>query len=60
MIFTRKNLEDMEDKILAPYGFHTKNSHGRLSQDNEPLLFADWNIKRKYSLMMKAIITVHD
>jgi dGTPase len=36
MIFTRKNLEDMEDKILAPYGFHTKNSHGRLSQDNEP------------------------
>jgi len=29
-------LENIEDKILAPYGIHSKNSKGRLYPDHEP------------------------
>jgi dGTPase len=29
-------LEEIEDKILAPYGIHSKNSKGRLYADHEP------------------------
>lgn len=35
-IYTLEMLEDIEDKILAPYGVHSKNSKGRLFPDNEP------------------------
>ena len=31
-----KNLEDKEEKMLAPYGAKSKNSKGRLYPDNEP------------------------
>ena len=35
-IFNFDQLENIEDKILAPYGTHSKNSKGRLYDDNEP------------------------
>lgn len=35
-IHTLEMLEEAEDKILAPYGVHSKNSKGRLYPDNEP------------------------
>jgi dGTPase len=36
MYFTRKQLEDMEDRVLAPYGVRAKNSRGRKFSDDEP------------------------
>jgi dGTPase len=36
MFFTRKQLEDMEDRMLAPYGVRAKNSKGRKFPDEEP------------------------
>jgi dGTPase len=36
MYFTRQQLEDFEDKMLAPYGCRSKNSKGRLYPDEEP------------------------
>lgn len=36
MIFTREKLEEIEDQILAPYGFHSKYSRGRKYQEDEP------------------------
>ncbi len=35
-VYTLEMLEEVEDKILAPYGVHSKNSKGRLFPDNEP------------------------
>ena len=35
-IFNLEMLESMEDKILAPYGIHSKDSKGRLFADHEP------------------------
>ena len=36
MFFTRQQLEDIEDKSLAPYGMRSKDSKGRAYLDNEP------------------------
>lgn len=36
MFFTRQQLEEIEDKSLAPYGMHSKDSKGRAYLDNEP------------------------
>ncbi|MEJ2597736.1 MAG: dNTP triphosphohydrolase, partial [Anaerolineales bacterium] len=36
MYFTRQQLEDFEDKMLAPYGCRSKDSKGRLYPENEP------------------------
>jgi dGTPase len=36
MIFNRSILEENEDRSLAPYGIHSKNSRGRLFQEDEP------------------------
>src|SRR5689334_23459805 len=36
MIFTRQQLEEIEDKSLAPYGMSSKDSKGRAYLDNEP------------------------
>lgn len=36
MYFDRATLEDMEDKALAPYAMHSKNSKGRVYLDSEP------------------------
>jgi dGTPase len=36
MYFTRQQLEDFEDKMLAPYGCRSKNSKGRQFPDDEP------------------------
>jgi len=36
MIFSREQLENIEDKYLAPYGCHSKYSHGRLHPEDEP------------------------
>ena len=36
MFFTRQQLEEIEDKSLAPYGMRSKNSKGRAYLDNEP------------------------
>jgi dGTPase len=36
MYFTRQQLEDFEDKALAPYGCRSKNSKGRLYPEDEP------------------------
>lgn len=36
MIYTRQQLEEIEDKQLAPYGHHSKYSRGRFHPDEEP------------------------
>jgi dGTPase len=36
MYFTRQQLEDFEDKMLAPYGCRSKYSKGRLYPEDEP------------------------
>jgi dGTPase len=36
MFFTRQQLEDIEDKGLAPYGMRSKDSKGRAYLDTEP------------------------
>jgi dGTPase len=36
MFYTRQQLEDFEDKVLAPYGCRSKNSKGRLYPEDEP------------------------
>jgi dGTPase len=36
MLFTRDQLEAIEDQSLAPYGFRSKNSRGRAYPDKEP------------------------
>ncbi len=36
MFFTRQQLEEVEDKGLAPYGMRSKDSKGRAYLDNEP------------------------
>lgn len=36
MLITRQQLEDVEDKTLAPYGSRSKFSHGRLHPEDEP------------------------
>ena len=36
MIYSREELEAMEDRNLAPYGLRSKNSRGRVYPDNEP------------------------
>jgi len=36
MLFTRQQLEEIEDKSLAPYGMRSKNTKGRAYLDNEP------------------------
>jgi dGTPase len=36
MFFTREQLEDIEDKNLAPYGMRSKHTRGRAYPDKEP------------------------
>ncbi len=36
MIFTRQQLEELEDQVLAPYGIHSKNTKGRAFPEDEP------------------------
>ena len=36
MFFTRQQLEEIEEKSLAPYGMRSKDSKGRAYLDNEP------------------------
>src|SRR6187397_197292 len=36
MLFTRQQLEEIEDKSLAPYGMRSSNTKGRAYLDNEP------------------------
>lgn len=36
MIFTRQQLEEMEDQFLAPYAIRSKNSKGRRHPEDEP------------------------
>lgn len=36
MLFTRSNLEDFEDKYLAPYGMRSRDTKGRVYPDSEP------------------------
>ncbi len=36
MFYTRQQLEEIEDKSLAPYGMRSKDSKGRAYLDNEP------------------------
>ena len=36
VFFTRQQLEEIEDKSLAPYGMRSKESKGRAYLDNEP------------------------
>jgi len=36
MYFDRAMLEDIEDRMLAPYGMRSKNTRGRAYLDNEP------------------------
>ncbi len=36
MLFTRQQLEEIEDKSLAPYGMRSQNSKGRAYLDSEP------------------------
>jgi dGTPase len=36
MFYTRQQLEDFEDRSLAPYGLRSKNSKGRIYTEDEP------------------------
>src|SRR5512136_1870471 len=36
MMFSRQQLEEIEDRSLAPYGTRSKDSKGRSYLDNEP------------------------
>ena len=36
MLFTRSHLEELEDRILAPYGMHSKYTKGRYYPEDEP------------------------
>ena len=36
MLFSRQQLEEIEDQALAPYGIRSKNSKGRVYPDSEP------------------------
>jgi dGTPase len=36
MYFARQELEDKEEKCLAPYGLHSRNSRGRVYPEDEP------------------------
>ncbi|HOT90364.1 MAG TPA: deoxyguanosinetriphosphate triphosphohydrolase [Anaerolineae bacterium] len=36
MLYTRSVLEDIEDRSLAPYGFRSRNSRGRVYPQDEP------------------------
>ncbi|KPK27899.1 MAG: deoxyguanosinetriphosphate triphosphohydrolase [Nitrospira bacterium SG8_3] len=36
MVYTREELEELEDQSLAPYGFRSKRSKGRQYPDKEP------------------------
>ncbi len=36
MIFTRQQLEELEDQFLAPYGIRSKDSKGRTHPEDEP------------------------
>ncbi len=36
MIFTRQQLEELEDQTLAPYAIHSKDSRGRTFPEDEP------------------------
>ena len=36
MIFTRKLLDELEDKALADYGIRSKDTRGRTYPDDEP------------------------
>src|SRR5512137_1710171 len=36
MVFTREILQEQEDRDLAPYGIHSKDSHGREFPQEEP------------------------
>jgi dGTPase len=36
MYFARQELEDKEEKCLAPYGLHSRNSRGRVYLEDEP------------------------
>ena len=36
MIFTRQQLEELEDQNLAPYGVRSRNSKGRLFPEDPP------------------------
>ena len=36
MIFTRQQLEEIEDQFLAPYGIRSKDSKGRANPEDEP------------------------
>ena len=36
MIFTRQQLEEIEDQFLAPYGIRSKDSKGRSHPEDEP------------------------
>ena len=36
MLHTRQTLEEFEDKMLAPYGLHSKASKGRIYPEDEP------------------------
>jgi dGTPase len=36
MIFTRQQLEELEEQFLAPYAIHSKDSKGRVHPEDEP------------------------
>ncbi|MFN2108843.1 MAG: deoxyguanosinetriphosphate triphosphohydrolase, partial [Anaerolineae bacterium] len=36
MLYTRSILEDLEDRLLAPYGFRSRDSRGRVYPQDEP------------------------
>ncbi len=73
MIFTRQQLEELEDQNLAPYAVRSRNSKGRLFPEDEPdyrtissgtgigscipRLSGGWNTRPRSSSTMKAIIT---
>ena len=70
MIFTRHQLEELEEQFLAPYAIRSKDSKGRKQPEDEPdyrtvfqrtgtvsctqMLFGAWNIKPGSSSMTKA------
>jgi len=58
MIFTRQQLEELEDQNLAPYANHSINSKGRKHPEDEPeSLRTSRNIARYISVTVTASST---
>jgi len=73
MLFTRHQLEELEDQLLAPYAIRSRDSKGRHILRTNPIIapsssaietasfirlpFDAWNTRLRFLSTMRAIIT---